>query len=397
MESTLKEIVGNVSAQLNVFDYKKKPINLNGVFERLVQVIEDKKTSDPPCIDAQDYEGAEIPTQCVGPQFDLVIDGGSCEEDIVTGIITCTQPSVTLTKTPGACNLKYTSPTVIQDRYCVMSTTYGNSTFGTFKHPAEIFNLEKLLTVPNPFNIDLSLYTATASASASPVAKPPANAAQEKANSPLPPSLAPAPVPPPKQAPLPVPVPAPVPAPVSAPAPTPNLAPVPAPGPKLAPAPGPAGRPQPGAPEAPESAPNAEAAPGLPDQNPYTHEEPQKKAADDALAAQQNDFPHEQAQKQAADQALTPQQDNFAHEQAQKKAADEALAQQQAAGGAQKASQAAENQATNTEQSAEALTGQIQAASPPAGALLSALVQAPMVAEGPLPERPYPTVQQIFG
>ncbi len=49
-----------------------------------------------------------------GPQFDLVIDGGSCEEDIVTGIITCTQPSVTLTKTPGACNLKYTSPTVIQ-------------------------------------------------------------------------------------------------------------------------------------------------------------------------------------------------------------------------------------------------------------------------------------------
>lgn len=28
-----------------------------------------------------------------------------------------------------------------------MSTTYGNSTSGTFKHPAEIFNLEKLLTV----------------------------------------------------------------------------------------------------------------------------------------------------------------------------------------------------------------------------------------------------------
>ncbi len=43
----------------------EKPINLNGVFERLVQVIEDKKTSDPSCIDAQDYEGAEIPTQCV--------------------------------------------------------------------------------------------------------------------------------------------------------------------------------------------------------------------------------------------------------------------------------------------------------------------------------------------
>lgn len=34
-----------------------------------------------------------------------------------------------------------------QDRYCVMSSTYGNSTSGTFKHPAEIFNLEKLLTV----------------------------------------------------------------------------------------------------------------------------------------------------------------------------------------------------------------------------------------------------------
>ena len=53
-----------------------------------------------------------------------------------------------------------------------MSTTYGNSTTGTFKHPAEIFNFQKLLSVPNPFNIDLSLYTATAAASASPI-KPP--------------------------------------------------------------------------------------------------------------------------------------------------------------------------------------------------------------------------------
>ena len=56
-----------------------------------------------------------------------------------------------------------------------MSTTYGNSTTGTFKHPAEIFNFQKLLSVPNPFNIDLSLYTATAAASASPI-KPPSEA-----------------------------------------------------------------------------------------------------------------------------------------------------------------------------------------------------------------------------
>lgn len=49
-----------------------------------------------------------------GPVFDLVISGGECVEDLVTGEITCTQPSVTLTKTPGACNLKYTSPTVVQ-------------------------------------------------------------------------------------------------------------------------------------------------------------------------------------------------------------------------------------------------------------------------------------------
>ena len=56
-----------------------------------------------------------------------------------------------------------------------MSTTYGNSTSGTFKHPAEIFNFQKLLSVPNPFSIDLSLYTATAAASASPI-KPPSKA-----------------------------------------------------------------------------------------------------------------------------------------------------------------------------------------------------------------------------
>ncbi len=43
----------------------EKPINLNGVFDRLVQAIEEKKSSDPPCIDAQEYLGAKIPTQCV--------------------------------------------------------------------------------------------------------------------------------------------------------------------------------------------------------------------------------------------------------------------------------------------------------------------------------------------
>ncbi|KAK9917917.1 hypothetical protein WJX75_009558 [Coccomyxa subellipsoidea] len=141
MESTLMGIVGNVTAQLNALTSidKKKPIDLKGVFDRLVQTIEDKKTSDPLCIDAQEHEGAKIPTQCVGPVFELLLDGGSCVEDLSSGIITCTQPSVTLTKTPGACNLKYTSPTVVQ--------------------------------VPNPFNLDLSFYTATASASASPVAK----------------------------------------------------------------------------------------------------------------------------------------------------------------------------------------------------------------------------------
>ena len=133
------------------------------------------------------------------------------------GEVACMPASVTLQKTPGGCNLKYTSSDVIQvsnsckpllnvqilfavllrrpcaarvqvscsrvwisacclqDRYCAMSITYGNSTTGTFKHPAEIFNFQKLLSVPNPFNIDLSLYTATAAASASPI-KPPSNA-----------------------------------------------------------------------------------------------------------------------------------------------------------------------------------------------------------------------------
>ena len=73
------------------------------------------------------------------------------------------------------CSRVQMSSCCLQDRYCAMSTTYGNSTTGTFKHPAEIFNFQKLLSVPNPFNIDLSLYTATAAASASPI-KPPSKA-----------------------------------------------------------------------------------------------------------------------------------------------------------------------------------------------------------------------------
>ena len=112
------------------------------------------------------------------------------------------------------------------------------------------------------------------------------------------------------------------------------------------------------------------------DQNPYTHEEPQKKAADDALAAQQNNFAHEEPQKRAADEAAAAAPNDFAHEQQQKAAADDALLQQQAADNAQKAAQA-EFQAADTEQNAEALTGQIQAASPPAAALLLSLAQVP--------------------
>ena len=43
----------------------EKPINLKDIFDRLVETIQNKKTSDPLCIDAQEYEGAKIPTQCV--------------------------------------------------------------------------------------------------------------------------------------------------------------------------------------------------------------------------------------------------------------------------------------------------------------------------------------------
>ena len=46
--------------------------------------------------------------------YQLVIAGGTCTEDPSSGVVTCTAPSVELTKTPGACNLKYTSPDVIQ-------------------------------------------------------------------------------------------------------------------------------------------------------------------------------------------------------------------------------------------------------------------------------------------
>ena len=37
-----------------------------------------------------------------------------------------------------------------QDSYCASSTSYGNSTQGTFAHPAEVFNLEKLFSVGAP-------------------------------------------------------------------------------------------------------------------------------------------------------------------------------------------------------------------------------------------------------
>ncbi len=49
-----------------------------------------------------------------GPVFALEIAGSVCTEDPGSGVVTCTAPAVTLTKTPGACNLKYTSADVIQ-------------------------------------------------------------------------------------------------------------------------------------------------------------------------------------------------------------------------------------------------------------------------------------------
>ena len=60
-----------------------------------------------------------------------------------------------------------------QDAYCAISATFGNETQGFFTHPAEIFNFQKLLSVPNPFNIDLSMFTSTAAASASPFTSEP--------------------------------------------------------------------------------------------------------------------------------------------------------------------------------------------------------------------------------
>lgn len=41
----------------------------------------------------------------------------------------------------------------MQDSYCASSTSYGNSTQGTFAHPAEVFNLEKLFSVGAPKHI----------------------------------------------------------------------------------------------------------------------------------------------------------------------------------------------------------------------------------------------------
>ena len=60
-----------------------------------------------------------------------------------------------------------------QDAYCAISATFGNETQGVFTHPAEIFNFQKLLSVPNPFNTDLSMFTSTAAASASPFTSEP--------------------------------------------------------------------------------------------------------------------------------------------------------------------------------------------------------------------------------
>ena len=60
-----------------------------------------------------------------------------------------------------------------QDSYCAISASFGNETQGVFTHPAEIFNFQKLLSVPNPFNIDLSMFTSTAAASASPFMREP--------------------------------------------------------------------------------------------------------------------------------------------------------------------------------------------------------------------------------
>ena len=61
-------------------------------------------------------QNPEKPLQ--GPQFALEIAGSVCTEHPDSGVVTCMPPTVTLTKTAGGCNLKYTSSEVIQVGGC---------------------------------------------------------------------------------------------------------------------------------------------------------------------------------------------------------------------------------------------------------------------------------------
>ena len=49
-----------------------------------------------------------------GPVYTLEVSGGACTEDPRTGLVTCTQPAVTLSKAAGGCSLAHTGPSLVQ-------------------------------------------------------------------------------------------------------------------------------------------------------------------------------------------------------------------------------------------------------------------------------------------
>eukprot|EP01023_Acetabularia_acetabulum_P021459 TRINITY_DN2126_c0_g1_i2.p2 TRINITY_DN2126_c0_g1~~TRINITY_DN2126_c0_g1_i2.p2 ORF type:complete len:181 (+),score=38.59 TRINITY_DN2126_c0_g1_i2:94-636(+) len=100
-----------------------------------------EKFTDKFCEDPSIIKGQKVPTQCEGPIFDLLVDGGACVLDHDSEGVTCYPPRVLLVKTPARCNLEFETATIVQGRECKVTHEFGDLKSGNFTKFTKSFQL----------------------------------------------------------------------------------------------------------------------------------------------------------------------------------------------------------------------------------------------------------------
>eukprot|EP01026_Neomeris_dumetosa_P070471 TRINITY_DN7043_c0_g2_i1.p3 TRINITY_DN7043_c0_g2~~TRINITY_DN7043_c0_g2_i1.p3 ORF type:complete len:234 (-),score=37.22 TRINITY_DN7043_c0_g2_i1:145-846(-) len=111
------------------------------------------KFTDNFCQDPMVIEGQKIPTQCQGPVFDLMVDGGACVIDPDTEVVTCYPPRVLLVKTAARCNLEFETATIVQGKECKLVKEFGEAKAGNVTKWTKSFQFGKSLDAEEGFSV----------------------------------------------------------------------------------------------------------------------------------------------------------------------------------------------------------------------------------------------------